>query len=427
MSCVDGATFQCSGDTIIRTENTVALTTSGVQAYAKSTSDLLTPNPNTTTAFGFTPASGGTAEVRMQRAPAPAGTVTRAAVILSNLGISWDGKVERPKIVEAFDPTQGVTRLGANGALDTTSLALPDPNTFTFYDFASKGTAATQANYANNRYFPRTAPARCPPPLTTCPALEVAAGDVLTFNPGDFRTNGTDPDRTTAKRLHSDGDIHAGNASLNTPFPDASGVGIPFAGNKGYRNLQNFTYDFSNLTAWVSEDTTMVNEWANAHDEHTVNRRGVVAFGATTDPTTVPTTGVASYTGVTYGWYAKNGTDDAVFYRGSATATVNFATRQVTIQISGANGLDTPPTPVPLTLTLTAGFGAAGSNVTNYMTGPVNTSDAAALVGGVGGRFFGPVAAGKSGTGPQEIAGTFSMKNATTNVSSVGGFIGRRQ
>jgi hypothetical protein len=50
------------------------------------------------------------------------------------------------------------------------------------------------------------------------------------------------------------------------------------------------------------------------------------------------------------------------------------------------------------------------------------------MSGGIGGRFFGPVAAGRSGNiGPAEIAGSFSLLDGATKASTVGGFIGRRQ
>src|SRR3982074_599136 len=53
MSCVDGPAYQCSGGNIIKSDNGVALTSSGVQAYGKSTSDLVDPNPNGGGAFGL--------------------------------------------------------------------------------------------------------------------------------------------------------------------------------------------------------------------------------------------------------------------------------------------------------------------------------------------------------------------------------------
>ena len=70
-------------------------------------------------------------------------------------------------------------------------------------------------------------------------------------------------------------------------------------------------------------------------------------------------------------------------------------------------------------------MGAAGSNVANYLTGPVNDSG---LKGGLSGRYFGPVVAtGTSGAGPAELGGAFSMTNATSGKTVVAGFIGRKQ
>ena len=64
MSCIDGPSYQCSGDSSIRTDNGVLLTSSGVQAYGKSTNDLANPIVDKGTASGLTLASGGIAEIR---------------------------------------------------------------------------------------------------------------------------------------------------------------------------------------------------------------------------------------------------------------------------------------------------------------------------------------------------------------------------
>ncbi|MFO1266102.1 MAG: hypothetical protein U1F67_04415 [Rubrivivax sp.] len=84
---------QCSGETLIHSDNGIALSRSGVQAYGRSTSDLSTPNPNTSTATGLALASGGTAEVRVRRNAS--GVPTSAAVLLSNLSLKWNGSSER--------------------------------------------------------------------------------------------------------------------------------------------------------------------------------------------------------------------------------------------------------------------------------------------------------------------------------------------
>lgn len=414
MTCADGAAFQCSGGTILRREPSgLGLTASGVQAYAISTSDLTTPNPDRTTATGFRPASGGLTDVaELRLGKAGSGNVDRAALLLSGLGISWDAVVERPPIIEAFEPTQGITRLDNAGALSLAN-ALPvfaDP----YWDYNDATLTGTQTHYANNRYFPRdtaTQPTRgCPNTPTACNTETTGPTTLL----GNFRTGGSEPDRTNAHRGHSDGDVHAG---LNGP-------GVPYAGNKGYRDLLSFGFAHANITAWVNEETAEIDEWTAASEltEHTTNRRGFVAFGATTDPAAVPASGTATYTGVTYGWFSPNG--EAVganavlqFFRADVRLDVDFGSRQVAVRVTGAK-VDGTTTDVPVSIGVNAGFGTAGSNVTNYMVGPVD-GGANAFAGGVGGRFFGPAA--------QEIAGTFTLRNATSNAATVGGFIARRQ
>ena len=58
------------------------------------------------------------------------------------------------------------------------------------------------------------------------------------------------------------------------------------------------------------------------------------------------------------------------------------------------------------------------------MTGPANGP---ALSGVLGGRFFGPIAAGGSGGGPAEVGGAFSLSSSSTNAAVVAGFIARKQ
>jgi hypothetical protein len=424
MSCVDGPNYQCSGSSIIKTENGVALTRSGVQAYGKSTSDLANPIVIRTGAFGFALASGGVAEIRL--AKDSNGVVSGPALLLSNLGLTWDGKVERPQIVETFQTTQGRTQLNASGAM--TSAALPDSSNLGFYDFATKGPAGTQINYANNRYFPRTGnPSRCAADMIPCPTIETSG---LQFQAGDWRNSGTNPDLATAGRVHEDGDIHAGNgipdANGNvTILPGGNGIGIPFPGSKGYRSLDNLGLQYSNLAAWLTQDTVVIEEWAAAGDEHNKNRRGMVAFGAVSDPAVVPATGSATYAGVAYGWYTRNGTEEPSVFRGTALATVNFATRQVTVTVQNTNTFDAAGASVPVAFVATAATGAVGTNLANYLTGTV---DNGLLKGGLGGRYFGPVVTtGTSGAGPAEIGGTISLSNSTTGQAVVGGFIARKQ
>lgn len=415
MSCPGGASVQCSGGTIIRTENGIALTSSGVQAYGQSTSDLANPIIVKTSASGFAPASGGVADIRVSK-DANA-TPSSPVVILRNLGLSWDGKVDRPPIVETFNPTQGRTGLAADGAVS--SSPLPPPTDLSHYNFATLGPAATQSNYANNRYFPRPEPSRCGPDVVPCPTTETTGPRV---SAGDWRSGGASPDILSAIRVHEDGDIHAGNAtpgSGQTWLEGGNGIGVPFPGAKGYRGFDNWSLQYTNLGAWLTQDTVIIEEWAKLGNEHNKNRRGVATYGVVTDPAAVPTAGTVTYSGFSYGWYSPNGAADPSVFRGTATITVNFATRQVTVAVQNTNTYDQANAAVPAAFSTTAGMGAASTNVANYMTGTVSSGS---LRGGVGGRYFGPV----TGGAPAEVGGTFQMSDAATGQMVVGGFMARR-
>ena len=427
MSCVDGAGYQCSGQSILRTENGVALTSSGVQAYGKSTNDLATPIADPTTAFGLTLASGGVAELRV--AKDGASVVSAPALLLSNLGISWTGTSERPRIIETFKTTAGFVKLDSTGVITTGSL--PASSNLGYYDFASKGSAATQANYANNQYFPRSYPSRCPSYMVVCPTTETTG---LRYLSGDWRTGGFIPDMAAADRVHEDGDVHAGDAGVDpvTHNPiylsGASGPGVPFPGTKGDRHLVNWGLQYGNLGAWLTKDTVEIFEWG-ASNEHNQNRRGAIAYGAVSNPAIVPASGSATYAGFAYGWYAPSAIEEAIIFRGEATMTVNFVTRVVVVTIKNTIGYDwhteTYVIPVPVALTAPTAMGAAGGNVANYLTGPVDDSG---FKGGLSGRYFGPViTSGTSGAGPAELGGTFSLSNAASGQAIVGGFIGRKQ
>ncbi|MGB7479554.1 MAG: CBM35 domain-containing protein [Burkholderiaceae bacterium] len=414
MSCVEGSGTLCSGDTILRIDNGVALTRSGVQVYGKSTSDLKNPNPDETTATGLMLASGGTAEVRINIDSS--GNVTSPVLLLSNLGLTWDGKVERPKIIETFRTTQGRVQQDASGAI--TSGALPDSSNLSFYDFATKGVAGTQVNYANNSYFPRSEPSRCD--VTPCRTTETTGPE---YQAGNWQSGGFTPNQLHVFRLHEDGDIHAGNGQPDadgnpTWLEGGNGIGVPFPGSKGGRDFYNQSFRYGSLATWETQDTVQIGNWG-ALNEHNKKRRGTVAFGAVTDPAAVPASGSASYSGVAYGWYAPNASDEPAYFRATATVTVNFATRAATVSVQGARRVFAPAGDVPVSFSTSTAMGAVGSNVANYLTGTVGGT----LSGGVGGRYFGPVAGG----GPAEVGGSFKLSNAGSGAAVVGGFIARKQ
>lgn len=437
MSCVEGAGHQCSGASIIRIDNGVALTSSGVQTFGISTNDLVTPNTTSGSAFGLALAPGipGIAEIRL--AKSAAGAVSKPVVLLDNFRISWDGTTDRPPIVETFATAQTRVVLDANRAI--TFNRLPDASEIDFYDYAVLGQAATQEHYANNVYFPRTDyPIRCPagvPPAGT-PGAEphncyrTTETDGLKAFAGDWRTGGQLPDTSSVFRLHADGDLYAGDdvpdaAGNRRYLPGGDGFGVSYPGFKGFRAFENWSYQYGNLGAWVTMDTVDIIEFAGGSNEHNKNRRGMVAFGEVTDPASVPVGGTASYSGYTYGWYSRNGTEDVSFFRGDATLIVNFTTRLATVNLSNTATYDAAMTPVPVALTASIPMGATGDNTANYMTGAVGNGT---LTGGLSGRYFGPVVnTGSSGAGPAELGGSFSLSNTTTGAAVVAGFIARKE
>ena len=229
------------------------------------------------------------ADVRVHRDAS--GQTTAVTLLLSKLGISWDGKTERPLIIETFEKRQGRVQLDSRGV--ATFSALPPPTDLNFYDYAKKGAAATQSHYANNIYFPRSEAVRCPSTKPDCPAVET---DGIHTSTGDWQSGGLVPDSVWASRLHEDGATQAGygqdaNGNL-VLLPTADGVGVSYPGFKGFRDYRQWSYASANLASWITQDTVRIDEWGDGN-EHNKMRRGFVAFGAVTKPALMPTTGTA--------------------------------------------------------------------------------------------------------------------------------------
>ncbi|HVL75971.1 MAG TPA: hypothetical protein VM406_08130 [Noviherbaspirillum sp.] len=424
MHCVDGTDFQCSGATVLRVENGVALTDSGVQVYGISTSDLDPGHTVTTRAWGLRPASGGPAEVRVRRNAE--GSTSAFYLLLRNLGLSWDGVNERPPIFETFNPTQGRVELDANGRI--TFVPLPDSSDLAFYDYATLGRAATQARYANNRYFPReNNPPRCPGGPGTCASTETDGVRTAARPPGSWHNGGLTPDFASVQRFHSDGDVHAGDGPPDangnrTWLPGGTGFGIPFPASKGYRDMTNWSYRYANLATWTTQDTVVIAEWATTTPEHNKLRRGVVSFGDVTPPAEVPTVGSATYTGIAYGWYAgREDVEELPPYWGTARVEVNFATRTAVVTIQDTNTYDGSGSPVPAAFT--AALAGSGDAEANYLTG---SAAAGMMNGGISARLYGP-SAGMGTAAPAEVGGAFMLTHPATGQTIMGGFLGRRQ
>jgi hypothetical protein len=417
MLCVDGSDHQCSGDTVLRTDHGIAMTRSGVQVYGRSSSDRLDP----ARADGLAPASGGVAEVRV--AKDATGVVTRTALLLRGMGISWDGVTERPQTIETFRPHQARVTLTDAGAL--AFAPLPPRSDLDFYDYGWRGLRATQAHYANNVYFPRSDPSRCPDYLSECPVTETPG---LWYYPHNhWRTTGHHPDHAFFVRVHNDGDVHAGDADASgAPLPGGTGPGVPFPGSKGYRSAHVFGFWYANLAVWLSQDTVNLYEWGGA-DEHNTNRRGLVAFGPTTDADSVPVSGQARYAdGFVAGLYVGAAGADPIRFRGRVDVTVDFATGAATVSIRDTFPEGREEARAGLDFDVQVAIAAATGGTANYLNGPV-TAGPVSMQGGLGARFFGPlVAGGTGGIGPAEIGGTFHAVGETDGSMLLGGFIARK-
>jgi hypothetical protein len=227
--------------------------------------------------------------------------------------------------------------------------------------------------------------------------------------------------------LHSDGDLYAGDGlpSEGGLLPGATGHGTAYPGFKGYRELSNWSYRYSNLGMWLTQDTVNILEFGSGLVEHNKNRRGIVAFGDATAPASVPTTGTASYAGIVYGVYSSNGVEEVKVFRANATLTVDFATRASTVNITGTFLYEgTMPLLPAIEVQAASNFGASGTNLAGYMT---SAAQSGPMAGGLSVRFFGPVANEGAGAGPAEAGGTFRLHDAVTGATAIGGFIARKQ
>lgn len=395
----------CSGDAETGRIGTLKLTASGVQVIAASTNDLLaTPRQrgaDAQIAYGLAPLDQGLAGMRVTRAAD--GAVTAVNLLLSGLGLSWDGTHERPTIIETFGLARGRVQMDASGAV--TLAALPAASDKAFWNNNAATAGGTQANYANNIYFAREqSSGHCVEGDVTC---VTAAKNGLRLRRGDWRIGGTTPDQVEGTRLHEDGATQA---------PDA----IPFAGFKGYRDLWNWNYHYANVAGWITQDTVKIVEWGG-DDEHNKARRGVIAFGETTPAKDIPRSGTARYTGLAHGWYSPDGVIEPYPIAADVEILVDFAARSTTVRLTHLR-IDEDQNPSPQ-------FVADSSNVVAFGSG--NTFGGAvthgSATGHLGARFFGPV----SGGAPPEIAGAFSLRGSqTTDVTGpifgLGGFIARR-
>ncbi len=403
-SCTAGVSA-CSGDAETGRLGVLKLTVGGVQAIAASTNDLLaTPGMRgneAQVAYGLAPLEKGLAGLRVVREAG--GEVTAANLLLSGLGVSWDGAHERPPVIETFGLARGRIQSGTGLA---TLAALPAASDTAFWNNHPASGGGTQGNYANNIYFPtELSSGHC---LDGDAACIAAAKNGLRLRRGDWRNGGATPDQVDGGRLHEDGATQA---------PD----NIPYAGFKGYRNLWNWNYRHALLAGWITQDTVNISEWGGG-DEHNKSRRGVVAYGDPTPAKTLPATGSARYAGLAHGWYSPNGAIEPYPIAADIEVTVDFAARTARVRLFNLR-IDEDQNPSPQfiaessnTVTLSTAANTFGGAITHGETS-----------GHLGGRFYGPVSNGA----PPEIAGALSLRGSSNSpivgaIFGLGGFIGRR-
>lgn len=151
---------------------------------------------------------------------------------------------------------------------------------------------------------------------------------------------------------------------------------------------------------------------------------GAISVGAATTGTSIPASGVATYTGATGGRFVAS--DGRYFFTSSSmTAAANFTTRS--INFSTSNTTLTPDLLAitsanftPLNLTGTLSYAANTNQITGSVSAAGGTASGItvnAITGSVNGRFYGPSA--------QEIGGTFGLTGAGVE-GYAGAFGGKR-
>jgi len=143
---------------------------------------------------------------------------------------------------------------------------------------------------------------------------------------------------------------------------------------------------------------------------------GTFVFGVRTSPGSLPTTGSATYTGITAG--TLNQGNNLFNVAGDMSMAVNFATGGVTGAFSnmGREDLQTGDVSIWRDFTTTGTINSS----TGLFSGTAQTNDSA-LSGTFNGGFFGPVSSGS----PPEIGGGWRL-TGPGNEQAVGGFVGKR-
>jgi hypothetical protein len=143
---------------------------------------------------------------------------------------------------------------------------------------------------------------------------------------------------------------------------------------------------------------------------------GMASVGATTVAANIPTTGTATYTGVTGGRYAAANGDD-YFTSSNLSAAANFGTRALAVTSSGTQvtrdllAIVTAPANLDFTGNLAYNAGS------NQFTGNITTTSG--LNGTMTGKFYGPAA--------QEIGGAFTAQAGGASLEGYMGAFGAKR
>jgi C-lobe and N-lobe beta barrels of Tf-binding protein B len=140
--------------------------------------------------------------------------------------------------------------------------------------------------------------------------------------------------------------------------------------------------------------------------------RSTFVYGIGTDPSQIPRTGSATYTGGLFAWMIENSTLDHI--SGTTTSTANFETGNITTEFSGTRNLGGTFAATGSATLASPSSNFVGSILTSSLNGVTINQAASTLEG----QFFGPNVA--------EIGGAFRIVGAAPNtrIDVLGSFTG---
>ena len=242
-----------------------------------------------------------------------------------------------------------------------------------------------------------------------------SVGNFTTYTGIEFReTFGADGSVTKASLTTGDGDILVFDSAQGAAF-------VPIA--NGFATVAT-NADFSKIAIAVEPipqgwNYQTYGVWQRSPTQGNQGRVGAISTGNFTPANSIPSTGNATFTGVSSGVYVSPGGFESSLIAADMAMVVNFSSRSA--------GFATANTVISRdggqnfsgfsTLDLVGSLQVASGQ--NLMSGTVSTkaSSPANLSGDIYGKFYGPSA--------QEVGGTFGLKG--TGVQTyVGGFGGSR-